>query len=69
VLSVAEEAPDLHGGWLEVTRHLAAKIRAMTEYAGDPGPASAQEYLAVLRAPADGARFWAVEPALLAKNG
>jgi hypothetical protein len=63
VVSVAEETPDLQGGRLDITRHMAAKTRALTEYGADgvsdPGSASAQEFLAVLRAPADGARFWA----------
>jgi hypothetical protein len=66
VLSVTELAPDLQGGRLDVTRHLAAKTVAIGEHTADPGPASGQELLAVLRAPDDGARFWAP---LLAENG
>jgi hypothetical protein len=65
VLSVTEAAA-LEGGRLDVSRHLAAKTQALAEYAADPGPAPALEYLAVLRAPADGARFWTP---LLAENG
>jgi LmbE family N-acetylglucosaminyl deacetylase len=66
VTSFPAEAPDLQGGRLDVTRHHVAKTRAMAEYAADFGPASVQEYLALLRAPIEGASFWAPS---LAKNG
>ena len=55
VLSFAEEISELRGGRLDVARHRAAKSRALAEYEAVPGPApaaaTAQEYLALLRAP------------------
>jgi hypothetical protein len=73
VLSFAKEAPDLQGGRLDVARHLAAKIRALAEYgaeyAADAGTVPAQEYLALVRAPAEGASFWVVPAPSLAENG
>jgi LmbE family N-acetylglucosaminyl deacetylase len=69
VFSFAEAASDLQGGRLDVTRHLAAKTRALAEYAAEAGPAKSQEYLALLRAPAEDGGFWAVPAPSLAENG